>query len=187
LLIVSAALAVPKLRFPLGAETRRLDADGRIKIAWTTPEPVRLSDLLGWGRGALDVIMIDGWMLLTQPECLAGVKPARFASNAVFTSSASGAERISLKPAHINQLAIADMRTVLVAPVPAFGALMLVSPVTCLGSAPAHVADVLSGNRPPSSQPLGTSNFEASPTKNVTQRHLSIIKTTSKENHDQQH
>ncbi len=137
-------------RFSVGAETRRLDADGRFKIAWTTPAPVRLSELLGWSTGALDVVCVDGWMLLSQPDELAGVTPRRNGVHARFSVDTAGVERVGLKSAHVNRLGVSELRTVLVAPVPDSSSLIVVNPSVALGGAPPHVMSALTLETDPS-------------------------------------
>ena len=140
---VSAAPPRVALEFPVCPETRRLDADGRIKVASNTPQAIRLSDLLGWQSGTLDLVCVDGWTVLTQPDHLAGVKSSRNGVHARFSINSSGIERICLKVAHVRSLGVGEFRTVLVAPVPAWSALVLVNPVTCPAGAPPHVAALI--------------------------------------------
>ena len=140
-----AGIRSSDLEFPVGVETRRLDADGRFKVQWVLDDGVTLAEILGWESGALEVVMVAGWMVLTQPAVCVGAKPRRNGCQAKFSSSSSSssAERVSLKPAHLIQLALRRHRAVLVAPVPEHGALIVTNPITCLAGAPGHVATVL--------------------------------------------
>jgi hypothetical protein len=116
---LTATLPATGLTFPVGAETRRLDADARFKVAWSNPDAVRLSDLLGWQAGSLDVVCVNGWIVLTQPSGLGGVTPTRNGAHARFSIDQNCVERIGLKNAHVRSLNVVESRTVLVAPVPA--------------------------------------------------------------------
>lgn len=113
---VRAGLPAAALQFPAGAETRRLDADGRIKVAWSnsSTQGVGLSSVLGWEPGALDAVIVDGWMVLTQRPDLIGAKTRRQSIHGRFSVGASGVERIGLTAAHIDRLGANDFRTVLI-------------------------------------------------------------------------
>ena len=63
LTLVPTAPVTSTPTFPLGAQTRRVDASGRFKPGFDSGS---LSELLGWSAGGLDVTVVDGWLLLTQ-------------------------------------------------------------------------------------------------------------------------
>jgi len=50
------------LTFPHGATAVTLDDKGRIKL------PTRLNELRSWREGALDVVIVAGWAVITQPD-----------------------------------------------------------------------------------------------------------------------
>ncbi len=65
LTLVPTAPVISTPTFPLGAQTRRVDASGRFKPGFDSGT---LSELLGWSAGGLDVTVVDGWLLLTQSK-----------------------------------------------------------------------------------------------------------------------
>ena len=50
------------LSFPHGATAVTIDEKGRIKL------PTRLGGLRSWCEGALDVVIVAGWAVITQPD-----------------------------------------------------------------------------------------------------------------------
>lgn len=143
---VSIRFAQPRdaLTFPAGVETRAVDSQGRIKTGWKVDGKLTsLPALLRWTAGGLDVVMVDGWAVITQPASHVGVAPGRGSTMAALT--VKPCERVQLRSGHLNAFGAAGSRTVLIAPIPAAGALIVVSPNAVLAAAapPAHVLTVL--------------------------------------------
>ncbi|MFM7252302.1 MAG: hypothetical protein ACKO27_04465 [Ilumatobacteraceae bacterium] len=127
-------------RFPVGCRTRRLEASNRIKLQLGERG---LADLLGWADGALDVVIADGWALVSQrPEQQAATR-GRNSAYAAFTIGAGGVERIGLRPRHLDLLGVAAGDELLVAALPDHGALVLCDPDLIAALAPTHIARLL--------------------------------------------
>jgi hypothetical protein len=135
--VVETAATAPAT-LPLGAQTRKLDPEGRLKLAGDG----RIGTLLGWQDGGLDVVMSAGWAVVRQPSCHVGYRPKRYSSLASFVVSGS-CERIGFKPAHLSQLGVTGGSHVLVAPIPDTGTLLVVDPSVCLIGAPDLVSKAL--------------------------------------------
>jgi len=136
---VHVASPAPASTFPLGAQTRKADASGRIKLH-TDPA---LADVLGWHDGALDAVFSGGWLVLRQSPHHIGATSARNGATARYSREANGLERVALKPAHLERLALGADRYLLVAPAPTGPALLVVNSVVCLAGAPRLVTDAL--------------------------------------------
>lgn len=100
LTLVHARVEQP-LRFPGGAETRKIDVSNRIKLHLADGP---LQEVLGWELGALDAVTIDGWLVLTQPTGFAGVRRDRCGPHARFTAPGGDRERITFRPAQFDCL-----------------------------------------------------------------------------------
>lgn len=100
LTLVHARVEQP-LRFPCGAETRKIDASNRIKLHLADGP---LQEVLGWELGALDAVTIDGWLVLTQPTGFAGGRRDRCGPHARFTAPGGDRERITFRPAQLDCL-----------------------------------------------------------------------------------
>ena len=137
-LVEPAAPAAP-VSFPLGARTRAADASGRLKF---TGSP-GLAETLGWEPGSLDAVIVEGWLVLRQPAALVGERSARNSSRAAYSVMKAGAERVTLKPAHLDRLGAGPGAHLLTALAPAAGVLVVVDPVACLSAAPAVVTTAL--------------------------------------------
>jgi hypothetical protein len=94
--------------------------------------------MLGWAAGELEVVLVEGWVVITQPARLRLVQD-RCGQRARFSVERSGVQRVGLRPAHLMQLGIGEDRQLLIASVPGHGALVIVSPQVCAVHAPAHV------------------------------------------------
>ena len=132
---------VPAGVFPLGCRTRRLDGSSRFKLQL---DDRRLADLLGWADGVLDVVVADGWALLTQRPEQRGAGRTRNSAYAGFT--AGPVERVALRPGHLTLLGLTARDEVLVAPLPDHGALALCNPDLIAALAPPHIARLLPSN-----------------------------------------
>ena len=136
LTLVPTAPVISTPTFPLGAQTRRVDASGRFKPGFDSGT---LSELLGWSTGGLDVTVVDGWLLLTQSKTARQSSRRRCSHFGAFTVNANGVERVALRPAHLERAALGADRNLLVAPLSDIGALVVVNPAVCLFGAPANV------------------------------------------------
>jgi hypothetical protein len=136
LLRVSAHAPDPVGAFPCGASTRRLDASLRIKFA---AGDLRLGELLGWRDGTLEIVCVNGWLMLTQRPDDIGAARGRCSNAAGFTVAANGVERIGLRPAHAANLGVAAGESVLVAALPDVRGLVIVDPAQILAAAPRNV------------------------------------------------
>ena len=136
LTLVPTAPVTSTPTFPLGAQTRRVDASGRFKPGFDSGT---LSELLGWSAGGLDVTVVDGWLLLTQSKTARQSSRRRCSHLGAFTVNANGVERVALRPAHLERAALGADRNLLIAPLSDIGALVVVNPAVCLFGAPANV------------------------------------------------
>jgi hypothetical protein len=123
--------------FPLGAQTRRIDIAGRIKLHLTTGT---VSSQLNWKAGTLNVVISDGWASLSQTPDLVGAPRGRCSTRAGFTVTAD-AERICLRPAHMTALGVGPGDHILVVAVPETGTVLMVHPDVCAPFVPGHLAD----------------------------------------------
>jgi len=96
LTLVPTAPVISTPTFPLGAQTRRVDASGRFKPGFDSGT---LSELLGWSAGGPDVTVVDGWLLLTQSSTSRQSSRRRCSHFGAFTVNANGVERVALRPA----------------------------------------------------------------------------------------
>ena len=136
LTLVPTAPVISTPTFPLGAQTRRVDASGRFKPGF---DAGTLSELLGWSVGGLDVTVVDGWLLLTQSSTARQSSRRRCSNFGALTVNANGVERVALRPAHLERAALGADRNLLIAPLSDIGALVVVNPAVCLFGAPANV------------------------------------------------
>ncbi len=141
---ITAQRRVTGAKFPAGAQTRSVSADGRFRFA---AGPGGLAELLGWGTGALDAVGIEGWLVLTQRPEQVGAPRGRNRATAGFIVSAR-CERLTLRAAHLANLGVAPGNHLLIAPVPARGALVVVDPCVCAALAPERVGRLLDFGTP---------------------------------------
>jgi hypothetical protein len=163
--------------FPIGCRTRRLDASLRLKLQLGERS---LTDVLGWGEGVLDVVIAEGWALLTQRPELRGAPRGRNSAYAAFTVGARGVERIGLRRNHVTLLGVRVGDEVLVAALPDHAALVLCDPDLIAALAPAHVARLLpAGAREPDAVPVAVagcmSRTMVTHTSSVTPRDRSLL------------
>jgi hypothetical protein len=140
--LVPTATPAQAPMFPLGAQTRRVDAAGRLKPGLDAGS---LADLLGWAAGGLEVTVVEGWLLLHQSEASLTAARRRCSQLASFSVNAGGVERVALRPAHLERLALPADRYLLLAPLPGVSALVAVNPAACLLAAPTHITAALCG------------------------------------------
>ena len=128
-----------RARFPAGCRTRRIDSSGRIKLQLGGAS---INELLGWADGALDVVVTDGWAVLTQRPELIDAPRARNSAFGGF-SIARDVERIALRPAHLNQIGLAAGDEALIAVIPDVRALVICDPDLILAVAPPAVTRLI--------------------------------------------
>ena len=143
LTLVPTAPVTSTSTFPLGAQTRRVDASGRFKPGF---DAGTLSELLGWSAGGLDVTVVDGWLLLTQSSTSRQISGRRCSHLGALTVNTNGVERVALRPAHLERAALGADRNLLIAPLSDIGALIVVNPAVCLFGAPGNVLAGLSSH-----------------------------------------
>ena len=143
LTLVPTAPVTSTPTFPLGAQTRRVDASGRFKPGFDSGT---LSELLGWSAGGLDVTVVDGWLLLTQSSTSRQISGRRCSHLGALTVNANGVERVALRPAHLERAALGADRNLLIAPLSDIAALVVVNPAVCLFAAPDNVLAGLSSH-----------------------------------------
>ena len=143
LTLVPTAPVTSTPTFPLGAQTRRVDASGRFKPGF---DAGTLSELLGWSAGGLDVTVVDGWLLLTQSSTSRQISGRRCSHLGALTVNANGVERVALRPAHLERAALGADRNLLIAPLSDIAALVVVNPAVCLFGAPGNVLAGLSSH-----------------------------------------
>jgi hypothetical protein len=134
------ARSTAAVRFPGPVEIRTLDANGRFRPALAGGD---VHEVLGWVPGGVEVAMVDGWMVLTQPVAVRDRPRDRNGRLARFHIDAAGRERVSLRPAHLTQLEATADRHVLVTAVPGAGALVVTAPANCAQGAPNHVRSLI--------------------------------------------
>ncbi|MCB0966068.1 MAG: hypothetical protein KDB37_04480 [Ilumatobacter sp.] len=141
--LVHAPAPSDDARFPVGAQTRKLDAAGRVKLRW---DSASVAELLGWGPGLLDAVCHDGWLVLTQRDDLVNAKPGSNSSFASITNAGTANERIALRGAHLHHLGVADGDHLLLAPLPDAGALVLTNPCRLAAFASEQVLALIAGD-----------------------------------------
>lgn len=137
LAFIAPRLVTPAGVFPLGCRTRRLDGSLRLKLQLGERG---LTETLGLADGALDVVIAQGWALITQRAEQRGASRGRNSAYAAFTVTSGGVERIGLRSNHVALLGVAAGDEVLVALLPDYGALALCDPDLIAALAPAHIA-----------------------------------------------
>ena len=119
------------LSFPHGATAVTIDEKGRIKL------PTRLDGLRSWCEGALDVVIVAGWAVITQPD---GHDTKQMTRNCHFARFDERHSRVLLRLGHRTSLGVTCGDTVLVAPSFHRNALIVVSPDAALWSEqPPHI------------------------------------------------
>jgi hypothetical protein len=141
--LVPTAAPAQAPMFPLGAQTRRVDAAGRLKPGL---DAGNLTDLLGWAAGGLEVTVVEGWLLLHQNKASLMAPSRRCGQLASFSVTANGVERVALRPAHLQRISLPADRYLLLAPLPDVSALVAVNPAACLVAAPIHITAALRGS-----------------------------------------
>jgi hypothetical protein len=131
--------------FPLELQTRKVDAQRRIKVGL---DDGNLVDLLGWTTGALNVQVNQGWLILTQHEQCANASGRRNHADASYSMTATGTERLQLRNGHLASLGVEPGRHVLVTPIPESRCLVIVKPAVCVTGAPNLVTECLPTTQP---------------------------------------
>jgi hypothetical protein len=118
------------LTFPHGATAVTLDDKGRIKL------PTRLN-LESWREGALGVVIVAGWAVITQPN---GYHTKQITRNSHIARFDERFSRLLLRLGHRTSLGVTFGDTVLLAPSFHRDALIVVSPDAALWSEhPPHI------------------------------------------------
>lgn len=84
-----------------------LDDKGRIKL------PTRLNELRSWREGALDVVIVAGWAVITQPD---GHHTTQMTRNSHIARFDERFSRVLLRLGHRTSLGLTFGDTVLLAP-----------------------------------------------------------------------
>ena len=125
---------------PVTAFTRTVDRSGRLKLTGASVP----SAWLGWQPGPLAVHAFEGWLVIRQPTPGAGAVPGRFGTAATLSLGAGGAERITLRPAHLELVGLPQDRQLLIAVFQSPDALVVVSPQQMFSAIPDQLGRVLS-------------------------------------------